>query len=158
MDSQRATILFGGFIAILFVPEINLLPFDWGYLWYLLVLLVYTPFYIGYMKLNVVSPGDLELTRHQTKRYVSYANKRRRFDLIGRILLWGGVFLFLLDMFVSVTQPSEIISVLAIVGMSIGLGLLALTRCPFCNKITVRAPLANGGRCINCHRDIDGAD
>ena len=62
MDSQRATILIGGFIAMVFLPETNLLPFDWGGFWFIAVLLLYMPFYIGYMKLNAVNPVDLAVT------------------------------------------------------------------------------------------------
>jgi len=158
MDSQRATILIGGFVAIIFLPETNLLPFDWGYLWFMAILLIYTPFYIFYMKLNVVSQGDLQITLHQEKEFISYAKGRRRLYFSGHILLWGGLLLFLAGMSVSTMQVSEIVSVLGLTAMIIGLGMLAVTRCPFCKKITVHNPLDSGGRCINCHSDIDVSD
>ena len=158
MDSQRATILIGAFIAVMFLPETNLLPFDWGYLWFVAVLLIYTPFYISYMKLNEVSKVDLESRPNQEKEFISYAKVGKRLNLSGHILLWGGLLLFLAGMSVSSMQVSEIVSVLGITAMIIGLGMLALTRCPSCNQITLRNPLDNGGRCINCHRDIDVSD
>lgn len=158
MDSQRATILIGGFVAILFLPETNLLPFDWGYLWFMAVLLIYTPFYISYMKLNVVNHGELAITPNQEEGYTVYAKGRRRMNIFGHILLLGGLLIFFAGMSVSSMHISEIISVLGITAMIIGLSILAITRCPFCNKITVRNPFDNGGRCINCHREIDVSD
>ncbi len=158
MDSQRASILLGGLIAILFFPETNLLPFDWGSLWFMVVIVIYTPFYIWYMKLNIVSDGELEITPDQEAEFDSYAKGRSRLNFVGNIFLWGGLILFLAGISVSSIQAGEIVSVLGGIAMIAGLGLLALTRCPFCKKITVRNPFDSGGRCINCHRDIDVND
>lgn len=158
MDSQRTTILIGGFVAMVFLPETNLLPFDWGGFWFIAVLLIYAPFYIGYMKLNVVSPVDLAVTPNQENEFASYAKGRRHLNSSGHILLWCGLLLFLAGMFVSSMQASEIVMVLGLVATAFGFGVLAVTRCPFCKKITIRNPFDNGGRCINCHRDIDVSD
>jgi hypothetical protein len=158
MDSQRATILIGGLVAILFLPETNLLPFDWGFIWFIVVLAIYTPFYIYYMKLNIVSDGDLDITPNQEADFVSYTIGRSRLNYTGHILLWGGLLLFLAGMSVSSMHVSELVSVLGLLAVITGLGMLAITRCPFCKKITVRNPFDNSGRCINCHRDIDVAN
>ena len=158
MDSQRATILIGGFVAIIILPATNLLPFDWGYFLFIAVFLIYTPFYFNYMKLNVVSRGDLLVTPHQEKEFVFYAKRRRRLNIIGQILLWSGLCIFLTGLSVSSMQISEIVSVVGLAVFTLGFGILALTRCPFCKNITVCNPLDNGGRCINCHRDIDVSD
>jgi hypothetical protein len=155
MDSQRATILIGGFIAMVFLPETNLLPFDWGGFWFIAVLLLYMPFYIGYMKLNAVNPVDLAVTPSQEKEFAFYAKGRRHLNISGHILLWGGLLLFLAGMFVSSMQVSEIVIVLGLIAITFGFGILAVTRCPFCKKIAIRNPFNNDGRCINCHRDID---
>jgi len=155
MDSQRATILIGGFVAMIFLPETNLLPFDWGGFWFIAVLLLYMPFYIGYMKLNAVNPVDLAVTPSQEKEFAFYAKGRRHLYISGHILLWGGLLLFLAGMFVSSMQVSEIVMVLGLIAITFGFGILAVTRCPFCKKIAIRNPFDNGGRCINCHRDID---
>jgi len=155
MDSQRTTILIGGFVAIIFLPETNLLPFDLGHFWFIAVLLLYTPFYIGYMKLNVVNSVDIAQTPNQEKDFITYAKGRRHLNISGHILLWGGLLLFLAGMSVSSMQVSEIVMVLGLIAIIVGFGILSVTRCPFCKKITVRNPFDNGGRCINCHRDID---
>jgi hypothetical protein len=155
MDSQRATILLGGFVAILALPETKLLSFDWSPLWFICVLAVYTPFYIIFTKLCVVSDGELEITHDQEVRFNSYAIGRNRFNIVGNALLWGGLLTFLAGMSLFSNQGSEVVSVFSLLAMMVGLGVLVLTRCPFCRKLTVRIPFGDGRRCINCHRDID---
>ena len=155
MDSQRTTILIGGFVALLCLPETNLLPFDLGHFWFIAILLLYTPFYIGYMKLNVVSQVDLVMTPNQEKEFLSYAKGRRHLNIAGHTLLWGGLLLFLAGMSISSMQVSEIVMVSGLVSTIFGFGMLAVTRCPFCKTFTIRNPFDNGGSCINCHRNID---
>lgn len=155
MDSQRATILIAGFATLLLLPETRLLPFDPGALWIPGVLAVYTPFYVGYLKLNVVSNGELAITPDQEAGFATYARARRRFNSIGTILLAGGFLLFFGGMSISSLEIGERVSFLGLVAMSIGFAMRALTWCPFCKKLTARNPFGHGGRCINCHRDLD---
>ena len=155
IDPQRSIILLGGLIVFLVLPETKLLPFDWGILWFICVLTVYIPFYINYINLNVVTDGELEITPDQETKFGAYARGRRRFHIIGRFLFWGGLLLFFAGLSLPSIQASETVAVLGLFIMSTGFGILAIMKCPFCKKMTVRNPFDNGGRCINCHREID---
>ncbi len=155
IDPHRSIILLGGLIALLVLPQTRLLPFDWGILWFIGVLIVYIPFYLGYMKLNLVTDAELDVTPAQEVEFSTYARGRRRFRVVGRFLFAGGLLLFLAGLSLSSVQTSEVVAVWGLVVMSAGLGILTISKCPFCKKITVHNPFGGGGRCINCHREID---
>ncbi|MCP4978351.1 MAG: DUF2207 domain-containing protein [Maribacter sp.] len=106
------------------------------------------------MKLNIVTHDELEVTPVQEKQFISYSKSRRRLNLAGQIIIMAGFLLFFTGMFLSLDSISEAVSVLGLVALIIGLVLLAFTKCPFCKKVTVLLPFNNGGRCINCHREI----
>ena len=155
LDSERTTILLGGGLALMLFPESGLLPFNAGLLWYFSVFVVYMPFYLHYLKLNLVTDDDLNIAPNQEVEFVSYAEGRRKRQMFGNILFWIGLLLFFAGMSISSAEFSETVSVIGLVSMIVGLGVLALTRCPFCKKITLRIPFGDGGRCMNCHREID---
>jgi len=155
LDSERATILIGGGLALMLFPETGLLPFDTGILWFLGVIIVYTPFYLSYLKLNLVGDDELNITPKQETEFINYAKGRRRLKTIGNILFGGGLLLFFGGVFTTPIESKESISAIGLVSMIIGFGLLSITRCPFCKKITLRIPFGDGGRCMNCHKEID---
>lgn len=155
LDSERATILIGGGLALMVFPETGLLPFDTGIIWFLGVFVIYTPFYLSYLKLNMVSEEDLNITSSQETEFDAYAIRRRRINTVGTILFLVGLALFFGGIIVTPIESKESVSVIGLLSMIIGFGLLAVTRCPFCKKITLRPPFEDGGRCMNCHREID---
>jgi Ca2+/Na+ antiporter len=158
LDSQRATVLVGGLIALLFIPETRLLPLEGGPLWFVGVLAVYTPFYVFYIKLNEVGHSELEVTAEQDRLFQKYSKNRHRSNLLGHLFLWGGLMVLMTSAFSSLFGESEVIPALSLSAMTVGLILLSLTRCPFCRKITVRVLFSSTNRCINCHREIDAND
>jgi len=155
LDAQRSIILIGGFVAILALPFTNLLAFDWNSAWFLAVSAVYAPFYIAYTKLIVVSDDELKPPQHPEVDVAIYLARRRRINFLGYTSVIGGLLTFLAGMSISSLQTSETVSVIGLIAMTVGLGTLALTKCPHCKQWTVRKPFGGGARCINCHRDID---
>lgn len=158
LDSQRATVLIGGLMAMLFLPETRLFPLEGGPLWFVIVLTVYTPFYVFYIKLNAVENSELKVTAEQNRLFQNYSKNRHRSNLLGHLLLWGGFVVLMASAFSSFFGESEVITALAIVAMIMGLMLLSLTRCPFCKKVSIRVLFSSANRCINCHREIDAQD
>lgn len=155
MDSERATILIGGGLALMVFPETGLLPFETGILWFLGVFVFYTPFYLSYLKLNLVTDEELNVTLSQEEEFTAYAKGRRRIRTVGNFLFLVGLVLFFGGIIVTPIESKESVSFIGLLSMIIGFGLLAVTRCPFCKKITLRLPFEDGGRCMSCHRDID---
>jgi len=155
LDAQRSIILLGGFVAILALPFTSLLAFDWNSVWFLAVSAAYAPFYIAYTKLIVVSDDELKSPKHLEADVATYRTGRRRINLLGYTILTGGLLAFLAGMSLSSLQTSETVAVIGLIAMTVGLGTLALTKCPYCKQWTVRIPFGGGARCINCHRDLD---
>jgi hypothetical protein len=154
-DSQRATILMGGAFAALVFPETNLLQVEIGLLWIIFVLVLYAPFFIAYTKFVVVEEADLCTTEVQERHFQIYAKNRRRQNLMGHLFVWGGFLVFSANVYFSRFNTNESIPILALLSMGVGFVLLVVIRCPYCKKHTLRG---NGGRCINCHREIDVSD
>lgn len=152
LDSERTTVLIGGLLALIFFPETGLLPFDIGILWFLGVLIIYMPFYLSYLKLNLVNHEDINVTANQKAEFAAYTKGRKKIKTIGNIIFLLGFVVF----FGGISVASvELVPVIGLLSISVGLGMLTLTRCPFCKKITLRNPIGSGGRCMNCHREID---
>lgn len=155
MDSQRTTILIGGAIALVAVPDTGLLPFHTNPLWALLVFVVYMPFYFWYMKLNLVEDSDLKLTQKQEADFVIYARARKKHKSFGKTVLYTGLIIFFAGLpFID----SQLGGVLIPAGMTVtmtGFFIFSFTRCPFCRKITIYIPSRDACRCMNCHREID---
>lgn len=158
LDSQRATVLIGGLIALLLLPETRLLPLEAGPLWFIAVLAIYTPFYVFYIKLNEVDNSELKVTAEQDRVFQRYSKSRHRSNLLGHLFLWGGLMVLMASAFSSLFGESEAVPALSVAAMMVGLLLLSLTRCPFCKKVTVRVLFSSTNRCINCHREIDAED
>lgn len=158
LDSQRTTVLIGGLIALLFLPETRLLPLEGGPLWFIIAPAMYTPFYVFYIKLNEVDNSELKVTPEQDRKFQKYSKSRHRSKFLGHLFLWGGFMVLMASAFSSHFSESEVVPALSVVAMTVGLLLLSLTRCPFCKKVTVRVLFSSTNRCINCHREIDAKD
>ena len=153
IDSQRSSILIGGFIAVMVMPETRLLPFNWSPLWFVSLFAVYTPFYLAYTKLHAINKGDLDVTLEQAAVFLAYVKKLRLLSFIGRILVITGFLLLMVGMIFSSLVISEIIGG-GFIFIIVGFVVTGFTRCPYCKSITTLKMFNNRCRCVNCHRDI----
>lgn len=158
IDSQRATVLVGGLVALLLLPEVPNFPVHGGALWFMGVLAFYMPFHVYYIKLLEVSDSELSDRAEQRERFERHARHRHSVNSLGNFLLWGGLPLMLAGFCIASPRTSEMVACCGTGAIILGITLLSLERCPFCRKITVHQPNERGYRCVNCHRCIDSDD
>jgi hypothetical protein len=145
----------GLFVVVMFLPATNLLPFEWGTAWFIAVGVIFVPVWVMFTKLQIVGESELAVTPEQEKQFLRYAAKRRRLNVVGHVLLWGGLLLAFSNLYSSKPELNEYKSVLGMAGVIVGMVLLSMTRCPYCKKTTIKNPFQNSVRCINCNREIN---
>ncbi|BAU46788.1 hypothetical protein SVA_0206 [Sulfurifustis variabilis] len=154
LDPRRVTELMGLFAIALFLPATNLFPFEWGIPWIVAVGLVFTLVWVALSRFQIVGENELAVTPEQEQRFRRYAVKRRRLNVAGHALLWGGL-LLAFSHFYSPPEPGELLSVLGMAAAIVGMVLLLTTRCPYCLSITVKTTPWGPARCINCNRELN---
>lgn len=155
LDSQRSSILMGGFIAYMAIPEAGFLPFQFNSLWFLFVVATYAPLIIWKTKLNILDGLDAANNVIAEKDFIKYKKKRDNLSRVGLAMILLGLLLMFSGVAIRNNHYSELIMVVGVCGIALGSLISLITKCPFCSKLTV-SNLRNKEdlKCIHCNKEI----
>ena len=162
IDSRRATILLGGWVAYMALPETSLIPFDWNFFWFVFTVITYFPFYVWYTKLNVVKDIEFENLNVNESFTEEFLSKRRTLERISRSLIKSGLTLLILTIvyLLFVKTANTLSGVLMVLGIALGVTGIFITgfgKCPSCKRyIMLPSKVVAGVRCPKCRALLGG--